>query len=32
MNGLVVAEEGEEGEGWTGNLELIDANYCLWNR
>ena len=20
-----------EGVGWTGNLELIDANYCLWN-
>ena len=25
----VVAEE--EGVGWTGNLGLIDANYCLWN-
>ena len=21
----------EEGGGWTGNLGLIDANYCLWN-
>ena len=21
----------EEGEGWTGNLGLIDVNYCLWN-
>ena len=21
----------EEGVGWTGNLGLIDANYCLWN-
>ena len=20
-----------EGVGWTGNLGLIDANYCLWN-
>ena len=35
-NRPVVAEgkggEGEgEGVGWTGNLGLIDANYCLWN-
>ena len=32
-SGLVVAEgEGEEeGEGWTRNLGLIDANYCLCN-
>jgi len=32
-NRLVVAEgEGEEeGVGWTGNLGLIDVNYCLWN-
>ena len=32
-NRLVVAEgEGKgEGVGWTGNLGLIDANYCLWN-
>ena len=30
-NRLVVAKgEGEE-VGWTGNLGLIDANYCLWN-
>jgi len=28
-NSLVVAE-GED-VGWTRNLELIDANYCLWN-
>ena len=28
-NRLVVAEG--EGVGWTGNLGLIDANYCLWN-
>ena len=26
---LVVAEG--DGLGWTGNLGLIDANYCLWN-
>ena len=31
-NRLVVAkgEEEEEGVGWTGNLGLIDANYCIW--
>ena len=29
-NRLVVAKEGE-GVGWTGNLELINANVCLWN-
>ena len=28
-NRLVVADG--EGVGWTGNLGLIDANYCLWN-
>ena len=28
-NRLVIAEG--EGVGWTGNLRLIDANYCLWN-
>ena len=28
-NRLVVAKG--EGVGWTGNLGLIDANYCLWN-
>ena len=27
----VVAKEEEEGVGRTGNLGLIDANYCLWN-
>ena len=27
---LVVKGEGE-GVGWTGNLGLMDANYCLWN-
>ena len=32
-NRLVVAKgEGEgEGVGWTGNLGLIDSNYCIWN-
>ena len=29
---LVVVEGEGEGVGWTGNLGLIDANYCLWNR
>ena len=28
-NRLVVAKG--ERMGWTGNLRLIDANYCLWN-
>ena len=28
---LVVAKGEGEGAGWTGNLGLIDANYCLWN-
>ena len=28
-NRLVVAKR--EGVGRTGNLGLIDANYCLWN-
>ena len=28
-NRLVVAKG--EGVEWTGNLGLIDANYCLWN-
>ena len=23
--------QGGGGVGWTGNLGLIDANYCLWN-
>ena len=30
-NRLVVAHGEGEGIGWTGNLGLIDANYCLWN-
>ena len=30
-NRLVVAKREVEGVGWTGNLGLIDANYCLWN-
>ena len=28
---LVVAKGEAEGVGWTGNLGLLDANYCLWN-
>ena len=28
---LVVAKGEGEGVGWTGNLGLIDANYCIWN-
>ena len=28
---LEVAKEEGEGVGWTGNLGLIYANYCLWN-
>jgi len=27
---VVVRREGE-GVGWTGNLGLIDTNYCPWN-
>ena len=30
-NRLMVAKGEEEGMGWIGNLELIDANYCIWN-
>ena len=30
-NRLVVAKGEGEGVGWTGNLGLIDADYCLWN-
>ena len=30
-NRLVVARGEEEGVGWTGNLGLIDTNYCIWN-
>ena len=26
---LVVAKEEGEGVGWTGNLGLVDANYCI---
>ena len=28
---LVVAKGEREGVGWTGSLELIDANYCIWS-
>ena len=30
-NRLVVAKGVREGTGWTGNLGLIDANYCIWS-
>ena len=30
-NRLVVAKREGEGVGGTGNVELIDANYGLWN-
>ena len=30
-NRLVVAKGEGEGVGLTGNLGLMDANYCLWN-
>jgi len=30
-NRPVVAKGEGERVGWTGNLGLIDANYCLWN-
>ena len=30
-NNLVIAMGKGEGVGWIGNLELIDANYSLWN-
>ena len=30
-NRLGVATGEGEGAGWTGNLGLIDADYCLWN-
>ena len=30
-NRLVVAKAKREGVGWTGNLGLIDTNYCFWN-
>ena len=28
-NRFVIAKA--EGVGWTGNLGLTDANYCIWN-
>ena len=28
---LVVAKGEGEGVRWTGNLGLIDGDYCLWN-
>ena len=28
-NRLAVAKGEEEGVGWTGSLELVDANYCI---
>ena len=29
---VVAKGKGEgEGVGWTGNVGLIDADYCLWN-
>ena len=31
-NRLVVAKREEEGVGWIRNLELVDANYGVWNR
>ena len=31
QNRLVVVKGEEEGVGWMGSLELIDADYCLWN-
>ena len=30
-NRPVVAKGEEEGVEWTGNLGLIEQNYCLWN-
>ena len=30
-NRLVVAIGKGEGVGWIGNLELIDANFCIWS-
>ena len=30
-NRLVVSKGEGEGMGCTGNLGLIDADYCLWN-
>ena len=28
---LMVAKGEGEGAEWIGNVQLIDANYCLWN-
>ena len=28
-NRLVVAKVEEEGVGWTGNVGLVDASYCI---
>ena len=28
---FVVAKGEGEGVGWTGSLELVDANYCIWS-
>ena len=30
-NRLVVAKGDGEEVGWTGSLELVDANYCIWS-
>ena len=30
-NRLVVAKGEGEGVGWTGNMGLVDANYCIWS-
>jgi len=30
-NRLVVAKGEGDAVGWTGNLGLTEANYCLWN-
>ena len=30
-NRLVVANGVGKGVGWTRNLEIIDANYSIWN-
>ena len=31
LENRLVAKGKEEGVGWTGNLGLIDADYCIWN-
>ena len=28
---LVVVKGEREGVGWTGNVGVIDADYCTWN-